>query len=203
MVAACGVPPSLVVRQPNVSLFEGFQNLDVGTVVIDERYFTWEGQSRQFSVPYQQITLHAISKDPVIAAGDQSAPENTFPHPHLLVMIDGDRPYSPPHPNGQSAGEPMAIDGAERPDTEDSDESQEDATSQSRASDCPGETTILRFVPQDPNALDTMYAALAECQALNPDSTDDLSASDVEDEEDDFRIPRDMDSLDSDQYADD
>ncbi|OON17360.1 hypothetical protein X801_06802 [Opisthorchis viverrini] len=203
MVAVCGVPPSMVVRQPNVSLFEGSQNLDVGTVVIDERCFTWEGQSRQFSVPYQQITLHAISKDPVMAAGDQPAPENTFPHPHLLVMIDGDRPYSPPHPNGQIAGEPMAIDGAEHSDTDGSNESQEDATSQGRASDCPGETTILRFVPQDPNALDTMYAALAECQALNPDSTDNSSTSDVEDDGDDFCFLPDIDSLDSDQYADD
>ncbi|KAA3672876.1 chloride channel, nucleotide-sensitive, 1A, partial [Paragonimus westermani] len=148
------------------------------------RCFSWDGQNRQFSVPYQQITLHAISKDP----GRQPMGDHTtatFSHPHLLVMIDGDRLWTPTLEQHTSNGgdtiptEPMTIDETGS-DAEDDLESEE-SNSGGRASDCPGETTILRFVPTDANVLDTMYTALAECQALNPDLSENLSPSDLED----------------------
>ncbi|KAF5402941.1 Nucleotide-sensitive chloride current inducer, partial [Paragonimus heterotremus] len=148
------------------------------------RCFSWDGQNRQFSVPYQQITLHAISKDPGHhPMGDQTT--TTFSHPHLLVMIDGDRLWTPTLEQHTSNGddtiptEPMIVDETGT-DAED-DLGSEESHSGGRASDCPGETTILRFVPTDANVLDTMYAALAECQALNPDISEDLSSSDLED----------------------
>lgn len=39
---------------------------------------------------------------------------------------------------------------------------------------------VLRFVPDDQNALDGLYSAIAECQALNPDS-EEFSEEDIGD----------------------
>ncbi|KAF6779375.1 hypothetical protein AHF37_01011 [Paragonimus kellicotti] len=129
--------------------------------------------------------------------------------PPQLVMIDGDRLWTPTLEQHTSNGddtiptEPMTIDETGT-DTEDDLES-EGSHSGDRASDCPGETTILRFVPTDANVLDTMYAALAECQALNPDISEDLSPSDLEDvdEEDDEDDAENGYIRNPDQFADD
>ncbi|VDP91004.1 unnamed protein product [Echinostoma caproni] len=143
--------------------------------------FSWIGDTKRFSVPYSQITLHAISKDPRnTASGDQNSTV-IFPHPHLLVMIDGDRLWTP-LPNNGTEEEKMAVDEVEaNADTTGEDDNGEDTDSEGRASDCPGVTTILRFVPANPSVLEGMYNALAECQALNPDLQDELSNSDLDD----------------------
>ncbi|KAF7255333.1 hypothetical protein EG68_09961 [Paragonimus skrjabini miyazakii] len=64
MVQEIQTCPRVGVRQSGVTLFEGSNVIDNGTLTINEQCFSWDGQNRQFSVPYQQITLHAISKDP-------------------------------------------------------------------------------------------------------------------------------------------
>ncbi|THD25727.1 Nucleotide-sensitive chloride current inducer [Fasciola hepatica] len=166
------------------------------TFMLTLRCFSWTGDARQFSVPYTQITLHAISKDPQNAAsGDQNATV-VFPHPHLLLMIDGDRLWNSDPVHSSSDGpvgteEKMAVDGDEVRviDTNGIDngdagvvnDDEDGSESDGRASDCPGVTTILRFVPANPSVLEGMYTALAECQALNPDLQDELSNSELED----------------------
>lgn len=105
-------------------------------------------------------------------------------------MIDGDRLWNPDPVHSSTDGqvdtdEKMAIDGDEVVvNTINGDgfvDADDDTESEGRASDCPGVTTILRFVPGNSTVLEDMYNALAECQALNPDLQDELSNSELED----------------------
>ena len=43
--------------------------------------------------------------------------------------------------------------------------------------------TEIRFVPDDRNTLDSMFATMSECQALHPDTDDSLEEEEGEDEE--------------------
>merc|ERR1712098_828029 len=47
-----------------------------------------------------------------------------------------------------------------------------------------GGMTEIRFVPDDKNALDTMFATMSECQALHPDTDDSLEEEEGEEGED-------------------
>lgn len=150
--------------------------------------FAWEGASRNFSLPYGQITLHAISKNPPSATtqqDDMATTPGAFAQPHMLVMVDGDRPWDSSSATTAEEAAAAALcsnntNSAQMDvdDGTDEDEEDEDDNSSGRASDCPGSTSILRFVPREPNVLQKMYDALAECQALNPDSEDELNGSD-------------------------
>ncbi|KAH8869247.1 Methylosome subunit pICln isoform 1 [Schistosoma japonicum] len=157
--------------QSNISLYEDSSLIDSGTLKISEECFSWEGVSKQFFIPYSQITLHAIAKNTVDQTGDQ--PNNLFPYPHLLVMVDGDRVWDPNSASNLSnvkledEQDGMIVDEADSSEVENSDSD--------RASDCPGSTSVLRLVPQNSEQLEDMYKALAECQALNPDPEDDNS----------------------------
>ncbi|CAH8631836.1 unnamed protein product [Dicrocoelium dendriticum] len=204
MVSATDAPLGINLRQSNILLFEGDKQVDNGSVSITESSFSWEGQTHQFSVPYHQITLHAVSKTSSMTSGDMFSNSSAFPHPHLLIMIDGDRLWSSPSPHHQTVAngdEPMLTDNMDDSDGD------VDGDSEDRASDCPGVTTLLRLVPSDPAVLDTMYSVLCECQALNPDLSDGLSESDLEQldetEENEYVDGDDEDGeLDTEQFAD-
>ncbi|CAI2734835.1 unnamed protein product [Schistosoma spindalis] len=168
--------------QSNISLYEDSSLIDTGTLKISEECFTWEGTSKQFFIPYSQITLHAIARNTVDQTGDH--PNNLFPHPHLLVMIDGDRVWDSNNTDdlsdkkSQNEQDGMQIDGGGSDEESDSD----------RAPDCPGCTSVLRLVPQDFAQLEDMYKALADCQALNPDPEDDNSDFEGFAEDDEYEI---------------
>ncbi|CAL8103241.1 unnamed protein product [Calicophoron daubneyi] len=180
MVVAPAVTHSISLQERDVVLFNDHDRVENGTLCISDESVKWEGESRSFSIPYKQITLHAISKDPIHTSGDQ---ENNFifPYPHLLVMVDGAEALGNIQLNGVR-GESMTAAGGDEAmavDEENGAEEDNNSDSESRASDCPGETTILRFVPSNPIVLENLYETMANCQALNPDS-DELSQSDLE-----------------------
>ncbi|CAH8598020.1 unnamed protein product [Schistosoma turkestanicum] len=177
--------------QSNISLYEDSLLIDTGTLKISEECFTWEGTSKQFFIPYSQITLHAIARNTVDQTGDH--PNNVFPHPHLLVMIDGDRVWDSNTTNTTTNNtkpeedEPNVMQIDEAGSNEEGDEDKENSDND-RASDCPGTTSVLRLVPQDSTQLEDMYKALADCQALNPDPEDDNSDLEGFPEEDECEI---------------
>ncbi|CAH8662243.1 unnamed protein product [Schistosoma guineensis] len=171
--------------QSNISLYEDSSLIDTGTLKISEECFTWEGTSKQFFIPYSQITLHAIARNTVDQTGDH--PNNLFPHPHLLVMIDGDRVWDSNNTDNLSDTKSQNEQDGMQIDAEGSDEEKEDSDSD-RAPDCPGSTSVLRLVPQDSAQLEDMYKALADCQALNPDPEDDNSDFEGFAEDDEYEI---------------
>uniref|UniRef100_UPI00358F7704 methylosome subunit pICln-like isoform X1 n=1 Tax=Myxine glutinosa TaxID=7769 RepID=UPI00358F7704 len=87
----------------------------------------------------------------------------TFPHEHLYMLM-----------NGKLPGEDSARAEAGGGDSDNDEEVEEDLEA----------VTELRFVPPDAAALDGMFAALCECQALHPDP-DDASSEDIDSEDDD------------------
>ncbi|KAM7543049.1 hypothetical protein Aperf_G00000010473 [Anoplocephala perfoliata] len=174
----------------NVSFYEEDRLLDRGKLSVSESSLDWEGENRRFSIAYPNICLHAVSRNPY--GGDENV---KFPHPHIYLMVDGDRIWS--------NGEPVAPDGDTGMEVDDEEDSEEEE------GDYPQDrvkvTYSLRFVPADIRDLDGIYEAIAECQALNPD-VEDLSDSDFEDISEgdgNYEDVNGNDVIDPDNFADD
>lgn len=94
----------------------------------------------------------------------------SYPHQCLYVMVDTNVDFTPDDTSNNTDRHASG---------DDTDEEEE-------------EMTEVRFVPDDHEALDAMFAAMNDCQALHPDPNDSLSpeedfdeGEDLEDEEDD------------------
>ncbi|GMT05687.1 hypothetical protein PENTCL1PPCAC_27861, partial [Pristionchus entomophagus] len=136
-----------VVAYRNDSPFAG-----EGTLYVTESSVTWisRGETRGFSLSYPSIIIHAISTD-----------ISSFPHEHLLVVVDVSRACT--------VGEGIRLGGGHELQTGAGDEKESE-----------GDQLILRFVASDMSALETIYKEMAECQELNPEMED---MEDDEDEE--------------------
>ncbi|VDK32110.1 unnamed protein product [Taenia asiatica] len=142
----------------NVSFYEDTRLLDEGKLVVKESSIDWDGENRHFSLFYPNICLHAVSRDPY--GGDENA---KFPHPHIFLMVDGERVWSNGEPPPSGSGDNgMDVDDEENSDEEDRDYGIDEEKT----------TFNLRFVLPDQRDLDDLYDAIAECQALNPDPED-------------------------------
>uniref|UniRef100_A0A8C2X084 Methylosome subunit pICln n=1 Tax=Cyclopterus lumpus TaxID=8103 RepID=A0A8C2X084_CYCLU len=149
-------PPTEGVRheQAETTVVMDGQKLGCGTLYVAETRLSWfDGSGMGFSLEYPTIGLHAISRD-----------VSAYPQEHLYVMV-----------NGKLAGE---GDGAA-----DDEEEEEDGDHSSNGGDDDGAITEIRFVPSDQVALEPMFSAMCECQALHPDPEDDDSDNDFEGEE--------------------
>uniref|UniRef100_A0A8C4N9Y5 Methylosome subunit pICln n=1 Tax=Eptatretus burgeri TaxID=7764 RepID=A0A8C4N9Y5_EPTBU len=142
-------------RQEDTSVFVDGKRLGSGSLLIAESCVYWRSPSgERLSLEYTSISLHAVSRDLA-----------NFPHEHLYMLLNGKLPGENPA---------RAEAGGGGGDEEEEEEVEEDLEP----------VTELRFVPPDSAALDGMFAALCECQALHPDP-DDASSSDGESEDDD------------------
>ncbi|XP_047195476.1 methylosome subunit pICln isoform X1 [Hippoglossus stenolepis] len=157
-------PPTGGVRlqQADTAAVLDGQRLGCGTLYVTEARLSWfDGSGMGFSLEYPNIGLHAISRD-----------VSTFPQEHLYVMV-----------NGKLSGENEA-EMAEKPADEDKEEEEENGGGSSSGDDGEeGPITEIRFVPSDKAALEPMFSAMCECQALHPDPEDDDSDNDFEGEE--------------------
>lgn len=137
------------------------QKLGCGMLYVTESCLSWfDGSGLGFSLEYPKIGLHAISRD-----------VSAYPQEHLYVMV-----------NGKLTDENEARMKEEAADGEDDDgaDSQGDGGDDDEDE---GTITEFRFVPSDKAALQSMFSAMCECQALHPDPEDDDSDSDFEGEE--------------------
>ncbi|KAF8385334.1 icln-1, partial [Pristionchus pacificus] len=125
-----------------------------GTLAVAESAVTWisRREGRGFSLSYPSIIMHAISTD-----------VSSFPHEHVLVVADAGRA------DVRVAQQELAA-GGEGGEGEGDEEESEDGN------------LILRFVPSDLTALDTIYKEMAECQELNPEEEDMEEDEDEEEE---------------------
>ncbi|XP_068173002.1 methylosome subunit pICln [Antennarius striatus] len=155
-------PPTEGVRHEQVettAVMDG-KKLGCGTLFVAETRLSWfDGSGMGFSLEYPTIGLHAISRD-----------VSAYPQEHLYVMVNGK--LSSEDENESEMAEKAADDeddeGSNSPDDDDDDN---------------GTITEIRFVPSDRAALESMFSAMCECQALHPDPDDDDSDNDFEGEE--------------------
>ncbi|XP_054650251.1 methylosome subunit pICln [Dunckerocampus dactyliophorus] len=152
-------PPTEGVRlqQADTTAVMDGNKLGCGTLYVAETRLSWfDGAGLGFCLEYPTIGLHAISRD-----------VSAYPQEHLYVMV-----------NGKLREEENEAEMADKaPDEED------DGASSDGDDDEDGAITEIRFVPGDKAALDTMFTAMCECQALHPDPEDDDSDNDFEGEE--------------------
>ncbi|XP_026865166.1 methylosome subunit pICln isoform X2 [Electrophorus electricus] len=150
-------PPSEGVRleQAETTAVLDGKRLGTGTLYVAESHLSWfDGSGMGFSLEYPSISLHAISRDP-----------SAYPQEHLYVMV-----------NKKLDDENEAEMQERAPDDEGEDEGDDDSED--------GVITEIRFVPSDKAALEPMFSAMCECQALHPDPEDADSDDEFEGEED-------------------
>lgn len=149
-------PPSEGVRHEQAettAVLDG-KGLGSGTLYVAETRLSWfDGSGMGFSLEYPSISLHAISRD-----------LSAYPQEHLYVMV-----------NAKLNDENEAEMQENAHDEVDEDESSDEEDS--------GVISEIRFVPSDKAALENMFSAMCECQALHPDPEDDDSDNDFEGEE--------------------
>ncbi|XP_029028054.1 methylosome subunit pICln [Betta splendens] len=151
-------PPTDGVRheQPETTAVMDGQRLGCGTLYVAETRLSWfDGSGMGFSLEYPTIGLHAISKD--VAA---------FPQEHLYVMVNG------------KLGDENDAEMVEKTEAAPADDDDDCSDSGDE-----GPITEIRFVPSDKAALESMFSAMCECQALHPDPEDEDSDNDFEGEE--------------------
>ncbi|KAK1899695.1 Methylosome subunit pICln [Dissostichus eleginoides] len=152
-------PPTEGVRheQAETTAVMDGQKLGCGTLYVAETQLSWfDGSGLGFFLDYPNIGLHAISRD-----------VSAYPQEHLYVMV-----------NGKIKGE-NEVEMAEKA----RDDDEEDNSSDSGDDDEEGVITEIRFVPSNKVALESMFSAMCECQALHPDPEDNDSDNDFEGEE--------------------
>ncbi|XP_029570946.1 methylosome subunit pICln [Salmo trutta] len=149
-------PPSEGVRHEQAettAVLDG-KGLGAGTLYVAETRLSWfDGSGMGFSLEYPTISLHAISRD-----------FSTYPQEHLYVMV-----------NAKLNDENEAEMQENAHDQEDEDNSSEEDESE--------RITEIRFVPRDKAALESMFSAMCECQALHPDPDDEDSDGDFDGDE--------------------
>uniref|UniRef100_UPI0037E97EFA methylosome subunit pICln n=1 Tax=Semicossyphus pulcher TaxID=241346 RepID=UPI0037E97EFA len=153
-------PPTEGVRheQAETTAVMGGEKLGCGTLYVAETRLSWfDGAGLGFCLEYPTIGLHAISRD-----------VSAYPQEHLYVMVNG------------KVGDENVAEMAEKADDEEEDDS---SSSGGDDDDEDGAITEIRFVPSDKAALESMFSAMCECQALHPDPEDDDSDNDFEGEE--------------------
>nr|XP_034971565.1 methylosome subunit pICln isoform X3 [Zootoca vivipara] len=139
-------------RQPETEAVLGGRGLGTGSLYIAESRLSWiETSGLGFSLDYPIISLHAISRD-----------LNAYPWEHLYVMV-----------NAKFEVEESKEDGMG--EKEEEEEEEEDGSN-----DDLEPISEFRFVPSDKSALEAMFSAMCECQALHPDPEDEDSDNDYE-----------------------
>ncbi|KAG2457246.1 ICLN protein, partial [Polypterus senegalus] len=119
------------------------------------RRLSWfDGSGNGFSLEYPSISLHAISRD-----------LSAYPQEHLYVMVNCKL----------NDEEPKELTMSEKTDDEEEEEEEEEDDSDP--------ISEIRFVPSDKAALEPLFSAMCECQALHPDPDDEDSDDDFEGDE--------------------
>ncbi|KAM7412549.1 hypothetical protein PAMA_020094 [Pampus argenteus] len=155
-------PPTEGVRheQAETTAVMGGQRLGCGTLYVTETRLSWfDGSGMGFSLEYPTIGLHAISRD-----------VSAYPQEHLYVMVNGKLSDENEAEMTEKAPDDKEVDDVSSEDDDDDDDKE-------------GVITEIRFVPSDKAALESMFSAMCECQALHPDPEDDDSDNDFEGEE--------------------
>ncbi|KAJ8347798.1 hypothetical protein SKAU_G00263870 [Synaphobranchus kaupii] len=160
-------PPSEGVRyeQSETTVVLDGKGLGSGTLYVAETRLSWfDGSGKGFFVEYPSISLHAISRD-----------IKAYPQEHLYVMVNVklNEDCEMQEKAEEALKKENAGSGQDDDNNDDDDDDDDDDSS--------GPVTEIRFVPSDKTALEPMFSAMCDCQALHPDPED--SDSDFEGDE--------------------
>ncbi|XP_077398301.1 methylosome subunit pICln isoform X2 [Festucalex cinctus] len=166
-------PPTEGVRlqQADTAAVLDGHKLGNGTLYVAETRLSWfDGAGLGFCLEYPTIGLHAISRD-----------VSAYPQEHLYVMVNG------------KLSEENEAEMAEKPADEDDDgvgseEEEDDDDDDGGDNEEQGGITEIRFVPDDKAALESMFAAMCECQALHPDPEDEDDSDDDDFEGEEYDV---------------
>ncbi|XP_067841786.1 methylosome subunit pICln isoform X2 [Heptranchias perlo] len=153
----CFPPPAAGVRlqQPEIAAVLDGKGLGTGTLYIAESRLSWfDGSGMGFSLEYPTISLHAVSRDITV-----------YPQEHLYVMV-----------NAKLGAEECKEANMDEKAAEGEEGEEED-------DDDTDPITEVRFVPVDKAALEPMFTAMCDCQALHPDPDDTDSENDFEEDD--------------------
>lgn len=131
-------------QQPDTAAVLDGKGLGTGTLYVAESCLSWfDASGMGFSLEYPSISLHAVSRD-----------HSAYPQEHLYVMVN-------------KKLDDETVEMKERAPDDEGEEEQEDDDD-----DEDDVITELRFVPSDQAALESMFSAMCDCQALHPDPED-------------------------------
>lgn len=148
-------PPTEGVRleQAETTAVLDGQRLGTGTLYVAETRLSW----------FDGSGLGFALEYPSIGLHAISRDVSAFPQEHLYVMVNGKL---------SEESEMEMRDDEEEDDEDDDSEGEEERN-----------ITEIRFVPSDKSALESMFSAMCDCQALHPDPEDQDSDSDFEGDE--------------------
>merc|ERR1719309_485732 len=154
VVTSLGPPEDGVrLKVENTGVYINRKQLGMGVLYISEARVSWVG------IQGQGFSLEY----PHIALHAVSRDLTQFQQECLYLMIDVRLV--------DETGTPMST-----PTSSDADDS-------GNEEDSDGGMTEIRFVPDDRNMLDSMFATMSECRALHPDTDDSLEEAEDEEEE--------------------
>ncbi|XP_062860478.1 methylosome subunit pICln isoform X1 [Trichomycterus rosablanca] len=142
-------PPVEGVRhqQASTTAVLGGKGLGTGTLYVAESSLSWfDGSGLGFLLDYPSISLHAVCRD-----------VSAYPQEHLYVMVNKKLDTDE---NEAEMRERAPDDDAEEESDDDDDDNEDEVI------------TEIRFVPSDKAALEAMFSAMCDCQALHPDPDD-------------------------------
>jgi len=133
----------LVKKLENVTMKINHYQMNAGILYVTEDYLRWQetGRHEGISIAWQDITLHAISNNPVKC---------------IYLMMDQRCDYPPEAIAANGNG-----NGNGRLSIEDDDEG--------TCEDEEPEMTEIWFVPTDENTIENIFDAMKQCQSLHPD----------------------------------
>lgn len=149
-------PPTEGVRQqqPDIAAIVGGKDLGLGTLYVAESRLSW----------FDRAGMGFSLEYPSISLHAISRDLHAYPQEHLYVMVNGNLTEGP--------SETTTAEDEEEEEEEDSDDEDSEPI------------TEIRFVPSDSAALQPLFSAMCDCQALHPDPDDEDSEEDFEDEYD-------------------
>ena len=153
---------TVLLQQTDVSAFIGERGLGKGKLIVSQTGLHWHYDDAASS---SNVDFHVPCKSVVVHAISRDT--SAFPEECIYCMTEGQFPL-PTTSDGSSEGR------------EDPDEESEESS----------RLCELRLVPDDKSVLDTMYAAIVECQNLNPD-TESESESENSSEEGEWFVGED------------
>ncbi|XP_034252358.1 methylosome subunit pICln [Thrips palmi] len=130
-------------------------------------------------VRHQQINTEVLMNDRSLGKGTLYIAESrvswvnsasgegfSLEYPHICLHAISRTPVECLYMMLDTNVSPKLGDGEGNDDSKDDDENDEDEDEEEQ------ESTVMKFLPEDTTALDAMYQAMSQCQALNPDPND-------------------------------
>ncbi|XP_065178511.1 methylosome subunit pICln-like [Sycon ciliatum] len=167
-----GADSDVVHHEANTKAIIGSDDLGVGDLYICKSCVRWKSsyENKAFTLQYKSVGLHAVSRN-----------GSSFPMPCLYCMV-GARVSAATNGDAATNAAPnrrevnvveMSDEGAEAAATAAVAAAGSDDEGDWEDDDEDEETTEVRFAPEEPDHLDSMYSAMSQCQAMHPDTDDD------------------------------